>query len=60
MNVIDRFLHYVSFSTASDERSEAVPSTKNQLVLAHALCEELKELGSATLWWTSSAGSMAI
>ena len=42
MNVIDRFLHYVSFSTASDERSEAVPSTKNQLVLAHALCEELK------------------
>ena len=24
---------------------EAVPSTKNQLVLAHALCEELKELG---------------
>lgn len=45
MNVIDRFLHYVSFSTASDERSEAVPSTKNQLVLAHALCEELKELG---------------
>ena len=45
MNVIDRFLHYVSFSTASDESSEAVPSTKNQLVLAHALCEELKELG---------------
>ena len=39
MNVIDRFLHYVSFSTASDESSEAVPSTKNQLVLAHALCE---------------------
>ena len=42
MNVIDRFLHYVSFSTASDERSEAVPSTPNQLVLARALCEELK------------------
>ena len=45
MNVIDRFLHYVSFSTASDERSEAVPSTPNQLVLARALCEELKALG---------------
>lgn len=45
MNVIDRFLRYVSYSTASDESSEAVPSTPGQGTLAQALVEELLELG---------------
>ena len=45
MNVIDRFLRYVSYPTTSDERAQSVPSTPGQQVLAQALAEELKELG---------------
>lgn len=45
MNVIDRFLRYVSFQTTSDESSESVPSTACQLELARALAEELREMG---------------
>lgn len=45
MNVIDRFLRYVAYPTASDEHSEAVPSTPGQKVLAQALAQELTELG---------------
>ncbi len=45
MNVIDRFLHYVSFHTTSDGQSETVPSSSRQLVLGQALVEELKSIG---------------
>lgn len=45
MNMIDRFLNYVSFHTTSDENSTTAPSTDRQLVLARALVEELKGLG---------------
>ena len=34
MSVIDRFLRYVEFETASNENSESIPSTENQTVLA--------------------------
>ena len=37
MNVTERFLHYVSFPTMSDENSETCPSTKKQLLLAAEL-----------------------
>ena len=45
MNVIDRFLKYVSFDTMSDEESQSVPSTPNQKLLAAYLAEELSALG---------------
>lgn len=45
MSVIDKFLHYVSFDTQSDEHSTTTPSTLKQLVLAQELVKELKEIG---------------
>ena len=45
MNVIERFLKYVSFDTKSDELSETVPSTEKQKVLGAYLAKELSELG---------------
>lgn len=43
--VVDRFLRYVRFNTASQEESTVVPSTKGQLSLAQALAAELKAVG---------------
>jgi tripeptide aminopeptidase len=43
--VIDRFLRYVKIDTQSAEDQNKVPSTDKQLVLAHLLEKELKELG---------------
>ncbi len=48
MDIIERFLNYVSFPTASDEDSDAVPSTARQLKLGAALAEELTALGLET------------
>ena len=45
MNITERFLKYVGYGTNSDEKSEACPSTPNQLVLGAAIAEELKALG---------------
>ncbi len=45
MNVVDRFLKYVSFDTQSDENTGVTPSTAKQMVLANVLKEELEELG---------------
>lgn len=45
MNVLDRFLKYVSFPTASCEDSESVPSTERQTVLAHFIADELSAMG---------------
>lgn len=45
MNVVERFLKYVSFDTMSDPNSETVPSSKKQLVLAKELVNEMKEIG---------------
>ena len=44
-NLVNRFLHYTSFDTQSDETSVTFPSTRKQFVLAHELDEELKSLG---------------
>ncbi len=45
MNVIDRFLKYVSFDTQSDENSNTTPSTPKQMIFARYLRDELTELG---------------
>lgn len=45
MNVIERFLKYVSFDTRSDENSESVPSTEKQKVLGAYLAQELQKMG---------------
>lgn len=44
-NAVERFLKYVTFSTASDDKSESCPSTAGQKVLGAFLAEELKEMG---------------
>lgn len=45
MNIVDRFLKYVSFDTQSSEESETTPSTAKQFDLANYLRDELTELG---------------
>ena len=45
MNVLDRFLNYVTFDTQSDEASATCPSTDKQKVLGAALVEEMKAIG---------------
>ncbi len=45
MKTYERFLKYVALPTMSDDRSESVPSTKKQLVLAELLRDELLALG---------------
>lgn len=45
MNLIDRFLKYVSFTTTSDENTKMTPSTPGQMVFAQYLVEELKAIG---------------
>ena len=46
-SVQDRFLHYVSFDTQSDECSETCPSTAKQKLLGAALVAEMQEMGIA-------------
>lgn len=43
--VLNRFLKYVQFETTSDEKSQTIPSTQNQLKFAKALADELEQLG---------------
>lgn len=45
MDVVKRFLKYISYDTKSDDSSGVTPSSKGQLVLADALAEELKAIG---------------
>ncbi|MCC8147053.1 MAG: peptidase T [Bacteroidales bacterium] len=45
MNVVDRFLKYVSFDTQSSETSGTTPSTEKQMILAKALKEEVEAMG---------------
>lgn len=45
MDVIERFLHYVSYDTQSDEASESIPSSAKQRILGQALAEELSAIG---------------
>ncbi len=45
MNIVDRFLKYVSFPTTSDENAKTTPSTPGQMKFAEYLVEELKQIG---------------
>ena len=44
-SVLQRFLHYVSFDTRSEEASTTFPSTPGQLVLLRHLRQELEAMG---------------
>lgn len=45
MNITDRFLKYVSFTTTSDENTNMTPSTPGQIKFARYLVEELTSIG---------------
>lgn len=45
MDIVERFLKYVSFDTQSAEDADTTPSTAKQLKLAEYLRDELKEIG---------------
>ena len=45
MNIVERFLKYVSFCTTSDENTNMTPSTPGQMEFARYLAEELKSIG---------------
>ena len=45
MNLVERFLRYVSFDTQSDENSGVTPSTQKQMVFAQYLKGELDGAG---------------
>jgi len=47
MNVLERFLRYVSYDTQSSEESDTFPSTEKQKKLGQALADELKAMGLA-------------
>lgn len=45
MNIVERFLKYVSFDTQSADETGKTPSTDKQWDLAHYLKQELEEIG---------------
>lgn len=45
MDVLDRFLRYISYDTQSDEFSGTTPSAEKELVLADILRDDLTEIG---------------
>lgn len=45
MDIVERFLKYVSFDTQSAEDADTTPSTAKQLKLAEYLRDELQEIG---------------
>ncbi len=45
MNITERFLKYVSFTTTSDGNTNMTPSTPGQIIFAQYLAEELKKIG---------------
>ncbi|MCF0213470.1 MAG: peptidase T, partial [Muribaculaceae bacterium] len=49
MNLVDRFLKYVSFDTQSDELTNMTPSTPGQMVLAQEIEKELRQMGLADI-----------
>ena len=43
--LLNRFLHYVSFDTQSDELTNMTPSTPGQMIFAQELEKELRQIG---------------
>lgn len=56
MDVLDRFLTYVSFGTNASETSGTHPSSESQLVLAKHLADEMRALGLTDVF-TDEAGN---
>ena len=50
MDIIERFLTYVSYHTTSDEESPTCPSTARQKLLGKYLADELNDLGLEDAW----------
>ncbi len=59
MNIVDRFLKYVSFCTTSDENTGMTPSTPGQMEFAKYLTQELKEIGLTDVSLDSNGYIMA-
>lgn len=59
MNVVDRFLKYVSFDTQSDDLTNMTPSTPGQMVFAQYLEGELKKMGLEDISLDSNGYLMA-
>ena len=59
MNIVDRFLKYVSFCTTSDENTGMTPSTPGQMEFARYLAEELKNIGLTEVSLDSNGYIMA-
>lgn len=59
MNVVDRFLKYVSFDTQSSETSDTTPSTAKQMNLAKVLKEEIEAMGLTEITLDEHAYLMA-
>ena len=59
MNIVDRFLMYVSFCTTSDENTGMTPSTPGQMEFARYLAQELKEIGLSDVSLDSNGYIMA-
>lgn len=45
MNLVERFLKYVSYDTQSDETTGVTPSTEKQMIFARELKNELENMG---------------
>ncbi len=45
MEIVERFLKYVSFCTTSDENTGTTPSTPGQMTFARYLADELRSIG---------------
>ena len=59
MTLVERFLKYVSFCTASDENTGMTPSTPGQMEFARYLAEELKTIGLSEVSLDSNGYIMA-
>jgi len=55
MNIVERFLKYVSFDTQSSETSDTTPSTDKQWALARYLEQELTDLGLQDVYLDDNA-----
>ncbi len=49
MDIVERFLKYVSFCTTSDEKTGMTPSTPGQMEFARYLADELRSIGLAEI-----------
>jgi tripeptide aminopeptidase len=52
MKVHERFIDYIRFDTTSDPASKTCPSTRNQMIFAEYLVEQMKNIGieNAHIW----------